>query len=332
MQPPAGASGLAFTTADADHYRAQQRIVRVAVDQAQAAWKLLNASDAFGSWTQLVRPRVVQDLEHAQESAAALAPLYIAATLATARAVSSPVAAVVAAAFAGFAANGLPLALLLDFAFRLYQKAVAAGMPPSEARAIGLARLLTYVSTETADAGRLAHAAAALAEPEIAGYERIIVLPACGRCILLAGRLYRYSTAFLRHPRCDCQMKPVTWEQWREDRPGNHPRALFEAMTPAQQNDAFGAGDADAIRAGADISRVVNARRRNAVYVAGGHEYTREATTVRGVGRQLGDLGKQPGRRYSSARTPRPTAAQLVNTARDRDELITQLRRFGYLR
>ena len=109
-------------------------------------------------------------------------------------------------------------------------------------------------------------------------------------------------------------------------------RALFDAMTPAQQNEAFGVGAADAIRAGADISRVVNARRRNAVYVAGGHEYTREATTVRGIGRQLGELGRQPGRRYSSARTPRPTAAQLVNTARDRDELITQLRWFGYLR
>jgi hypothetical protein len=332
VQPAAAASGLAFTIADTDYYRAQQRIVRVAVDQAQASWHQLDVADAFGSWTQQVRPRVVEHLEHAQESAAALAPLYIAATLTAARAVSSPVAAVVAAAFAGFAANGLPLALLLDFGFRLYQKAVAAGMPPSEARAIGLARLLTYVSTETADAGRLAHAAAALAEPDVAGYERIVVLPACGRCILLAGQLYRYSTGFLRHPRCDCQMKPVTWAQWRGDRPGNHPSALFNAMTPAQQNEAFGTGDAHAIRAGADISRVVNARRRNAVYVAGGHEYTREATTVRGVGRQLGELGKQSGRGYASARTPRPTAAQLVNTARDRDELITQLRRFGYLR
>jgi hypothetical protein len=163
------------------------------------------------------------------------------------------------------------------------------------------------------------------------GAEVADVLPACGRCILLAGRLYRYSTGFRRHPRCDCQMKPVTWEQWREDRPGNHPRALFNAMTPAQQNVAFGAGDADAIRAGADISRVVNTRRRNAVYVAGGHEYTREATTVRGVGRQLGELGKQAGRRYASTRTSRPTAAQLINTAHDRDEVITQLQRFGYL-
>ncbi|TWP47425.1 hypothetical protein FKR81_32450 [Lentzea tibetensis] len=305
--------------------------MRAAVDQAQAAWQQLGNGDLFAVWTGEVRPQVVATIDQAQAETAALAPLYVAAVLATAGSISAPVAALVTVAFAGVAANGLPLGLVVDFAFRRYQQALAAGMPPSEARAIGLARLLTYVSTETADAGRLAHAAAALAEPEIAGYERIVALPACGRCILLAGRLYLYSTGFLRHPRCDCQIKPVTWKQWRDDRPRNHPRALFDAMTPAQQNKAFGVGDAEAIRAGADISRVVNAR-RNAVYVAGSHEYTREATTVRGIGHQLGELGKQPGRRYQSARTPRPTAAQLVNTARDRDELITQLRRFGYLK
>lgn len=75
MRLSARASGLAFATADTDYYRAQQRIVRTAVDQAQAAWQLLDAADAFGSWTQQVRPTVIEDLEHAQESAAAPAPL-----------------------------------------------------------------------------------------------------------------------------------------------------------------------------------------------------------------------------------------------------------------
>jgi len=56
-----------------------------------------------------------------------------------------------------------------------------------------------------------------------------------------------------------------------------------------------------------------------------------DATTVRGHGRQLGELAKQ-GSRYNRSHTPRPTAAQLVNTARDRNKLINQLRRFGYLR
>lgn len=102
-------------------------------------------------------------------------------------------------------------------------------------------------------------------------------------------------------------------------------------MTPEQQNKAFGPGDAEAIRAGAGISRTVNARRKNAVYVAGGREYSLDATTVRGVSRQVGELAKQGGR-YSRSHTPRPTAAQLVDTARKRNELINQLRRFDDLR
>ncbi|MCX2950851.1 hypothetical protein [Lentzea sp. NEAU-D7] len=319
------------TEVDTRFYTAQQRIVRTAANEAQTAWRRLDSPAADSAAATALRLQVVATIEEAQAEAAALAPLYIAATLAALGAVSNPVGALVSAMFAGLATNGMPLSALVDFALRRYRLALLAGVPPSEAHALGLAKLLTYVTTEAADAGRLARHTAAILEPELAGYERVVTLPACGRCILLAGRLYSFSTGFERHPTCDCDMKPVTHDQWHNDRPSNTPRGLFESMTPAQQNKAFGPGDAEAIRAGADISRTVNARRKNAVYVAGGHEYTLDATTVRGHGRQLGELGKQGGR-YSRSRVPRPTAAQLVNTARDRDELIRQLGRFGYVR
>ena len=90
---------------------------------------------------------------------------------------------------------------------------------PSEAHALGLAKLLTYVTTETAGAGRLARHTTAILEPELAGHERVVTLPAYGRCMLLAGRLYAFSTGFLRHPRCDCDM-----------RPGNTPRGLLDPL------------------------------------------------------------------------------------------------------
>ncbi|WP_158885063.1 hypothetical protein [Amycolatopsis anabasis] len=314
------------TAADREYYRAQQRIVRQAANQVQRAWTELDTE----TWPEL-RPELVAAITEGQADAAALAPRYIAATLAAAGAVSNPLGELVARGFAGRAANGLSLARLVDFAFSLYRRAIGLGMPPSEARAAGLARALLYTSTEVADAGRLAVQVGSVLEPEIAGHERIVHLPACGRCTQLAGRLYRNSTGFLRHPRCDCSMKPVTREQWRTQRPGNNPRALFTAMTPEQQEKAFGKGGAAAIRAGADLSRVVNARRKGAVYVAGGHEYTREAITSRGVGRQLGDLKKRPGRRYRTSGVARPTPAQLVNSTRDEPELTEQLRRFGYL-
>ncbi|ONI92855.1 hypothetical protein ALI22I_01365 [Saccharothrix sp. ALI-22-I] len=319
-------------TTDAEYYRAQQRIVRAAVDQAQTAWAQLDPRAPSASWTEEIRPQVVAAVEEAQQESAALAPLYIAGTLLAAGAVSAPLALLVASAFIGLAANGLFLGGLMDFAFGYYRRARAADVPETEARALGLARLLTYVSTETADTARLALHVGSVVEPDIAGYERVVHLPACGRCILLSGRLYRYSAGFLRHPRCDCSMRPVTSEQWREGGKSRSPQALFDGMTRAHQDHAFGKGEAAAIRAGADIGRVVNARRRGQVYVAGGFEFTREAITSRGVGRQLGELGKSGGR-YRRSRVPRPTAAQLVNAVgEDQAELIRQLRRFGYIR
>ncbi len=318
---------------DAAYYRAQQRIVRAAVDQAQNAWRQLDPREASASWVEEVRPQVVTAVEEAQQESAALAPLYIAGTLLAAGAVSAPLALLVASAFVGLAANGLLISALMDFAFGYYRRARAADVPETEARALGLAKLLTYVSTETNDTARLAVHVGAVVEPDIAGYERVVTLPACGRCILLSGRLYRYSTGFLRHPRCDCSMRPVTSEQWREGGSSRSPQALFGSMTRAQQDKAFGKGEAAAIRAGADIGRVVNARRRGQVYVAGGYEFTREAITSRGIGRHLGELAKQGGR-YRRSQVPRPTAAQLVNAmgGEDQEELIRQLRRFGYLR
>jgi hypothetical protein len=181
-------------------------------------------------------------------------------------------------------------------------------------------------------AGRVGVQIATALQPKLVGYVRLVHLPACGRCIQLTGRLYRYSSGFLRHPRCDCQMKPVAGSQWRKHYRGQDPESLFEEMTPAQQAKAFGVREAEAIRAGADIHRVVNARRKGALYVAGGHEYTTEATTVRGIGRQLGQLRKQPGNRYRSSGVRRPTPAQLVDATDGRDELVRQLSRFGYIR
>ena len=320
------------TSPDTAYYLDQQRILRTAADRAQATWARLPAgADGQDVWTEQVRPEVVAAVEQAQTDSVALAPLYVAATLAAAGVVSAPLGALVARAWVGYATTGLPLAALMDFAYRHYRRTLALGVAPSEARTMGLARLLRYVATETADAGRLATTAAAVLEPEVAGYERVVHLPACGRCIQLAGRLYRYSTGFLRHPNCDCAMRPVTRDQWRTGHPTNTPRGLFDRMTPPQQNKAFGIGGAAAIRAGADISRVVNARRHGAVYIAGGREYTREATTVRGVGGQLGDLAKRD-RRYRSTSVARPTAAQLIDSARSETDLARMLRQFGYTR
>ncbi len=89
--------------------------------------------------------------------------------------------------------------------------------------------------------------------------------------------------------------------------------------------------DAEAIRAGADMSRTVDARRKNAGYAAGGHS-TSSTSPPCAVSAAGSATSRSNPATATAACAPRLTAAQLVNTARDRDELVDQLRRFGYPR
>jgi hypothetical protein len=79
----------------------------------------------------------------------------------------------------------------------------------------------------------------------------------------LAGKFYRWNEGFERHPQCDCRHIPTT-----ENLAGDlttDPMAYFDSLTPAEQDATFGAAGAQAIRDGADMGRVVNARRNGGV-------------------------------------------------------------------
>jgi hypothetical protein len=60
------------------------------------------------------------------------------------------------------------------------------------------------------DAGRTAAAVDMVTRSAVTGYVRTLNGPTCPRCAVLAGRFYRYSQGFQRHPRCDCLMTPTT--------------------------------------------------------------------------------------------------------------------------
>lgn len=86
------------------------------------------------------------------------------------------------------------------------------------------------------------------------------------------------------------------------------PKAYFDSLTAAEQDETFTKGGAEAIRAGASINKVVNASR--GLYVAGGKQYTTEA----------------------AGRRPRITPDQIMADAKgDRDEAVRLLRLHGYL-
>lgn len=119
------------------------------------------------------------------------------------------------------------------------------------------------VQTLVRDAGRTARAVDMGMRPALTGYVRALRAPSCGRCVVLAGRVYRYSQGFQRHPRCDCQMTPTTLDVGPEL--VTDPQAAFESG----QIRGLSKADTEALGKGADLSQVVNVRRRAAGLTVG---------------------------------------------------------------
>lgn len=117
-------------------------------------------------------------------------------------------------------------------------------------------RIFHEIVAETA---RAAESAATVQRPWVDGWVRMVNPPACPRCIILGGRFYLWNEGFERHPECDCTHIPAS-----EAAAGDlvvDPDAYFQSLSAAEQDRAFGKAGAQAIRDGADISKVVNARR-----------------------------------------------------------------------
>lgn len=272
---------------------------------AISAWRKVDPGAVVATWGPQL-PALVAAVTTAQIAAAGLAVATVAAGN-----------LVVAAAFGGLASDGRSLARLLFSPAIGVLVALASGVKPARAMAGGAAALDMITRTQVTDANRVATGVAVTADPELVGYERVVHLPACGRCLVLAGRLYRWSDGFQRHPRCDCTMTPVTRDQHRSSRLDNHPRALFDRMTPAQQDSKLGIANAQAIRDGADISQVVNAQ--SGMATAGGLKVTTSGATRRGTA----------GKRLGGASRLMPES--IYELASDRAEAVEMLRQHGYI-
>jgi hypothetical protein len=158
-------------------------------------------------------------------------------------------------------------------------------------------RFEQLVASLAQDAGRSAQSVSIAARPRI-GHVRMLTLPSCSRCAVLAGRVYRYSTGFLRHPGCDCTMIPTTLANpdYIQDPESLMRRGLVTGLSKA---------DAKAIGDGADFAQVVNVRLRS-----GG---------VRESGRVLYRRGRM-------------TPEAIYRSSPTQEEALTALQRAGYLR
>jgi hypothetical protein len=289
-------------TAARRHYQDRTRLARLAEQAAARLWRQVDAANIASSWETLL-PRLLAALVAGQRAAAELTDPYL-------QALDLDGPRVNPSAFAGVASDGRDLETLLRQPVVTSKVALARGAGTTRALTSGQMAVRIIAATQVADTGRVADGVAVAARPQV-GYVRMVVGKTCARCLILAGKRYRWNAGFNRHPKCDCIHIPT-----REDSADDlrtDPNAAFRAMSREEQDQTFGKAGAEAIREGADMARVVNARR--GMTTAGGKQFTTEATTRRGAGRAVRLMPEQI---YLEARG-------------DRAEAIRLLRLHGYL-
>lgn len=166
---------------------------------------------------------------------------------------------IVPEAFAGVAADGQDIINTLSVAPLYMKQAMIRTGNPETATDTGYAYVSMKANTHINDAGRNADRVNMNART-YTDYVRIASPGACSRCIQLIG-MSSARTAFLRHPNCKCKSMPVPENGQIGKGIPESPREFFDGLSPAEQNRRFTKAGAEAIREGADISRVVNARR-----------------------------------------------------------------------
>lgn len=210
------------------------------------------------------------------------------------------------------------------------------------------AQFAQIVSTLVSDAGRSAMGVFTASRTQEVGSIRVLTPPSCARCAILAGRWYRWSDGFQRHPRCDCQMLPASRNESLYD-----PYAAYENgqigsyRTMPDGSKRFEGGltkaQRQAIDAGADINQVVNASKGlQTISFAGRRvQVTLEGTTSRALAYKALSARGTTTRNYLSANgstrrkvaaAPRlsPEAIYRVS-GNDRDTALRLLRINGYV-
>lgn len=332
----------------ASYGQAQRRAVLQATIRMEQLWRALDTADLSGSWLRGIGDAMVRALAAGQLLAASTGQQYVDSVVA-ADGLESDYAdgasTVQYRQLAGTAADGRPLDSLLYLPVIRTKTLIQGGLTLQEAMLGGMASLQRIVASEVADAGSGAASVAMAANRTVTGYVRQVRAGACARCIILAGKWFRYNADFQRHKRCQCYGVPST-----KARPGRFvdPKAFFSSLSRAEQDRRFGVGGATAIREGADIFRVVNASRSMQTLDVYGRKVvaTLESTTRRGEFFQemRRETEQRTGLRFARTRadveqglprfrlrTPRLMPSEILKLAEDRDELIRLLRRFGYL-
>lgn len=318
----------------AEHARNRARLAMRVRDEARQAWAAVDPARISETWIAQLQ-RLLLLITGGQHAAAVSADRYVAEVLALQGVSPATDGRVDASTFAGVASDGRSLESLLAQPAIAAKVALSGGASIGRAMAMGGALVQLIAHTQVTDAGRTADQVALVSRRAATGYVRMAVGKTCSRCLILAGRRYQWNRGFQRHPHCDCIHIPAAED--RADDLRTDPKKAFAAMDAAEQDRVFGKAGAQAIRDGADMNQVVNARRGMQEAAVFGRQalVTTEGATTRGVaGRRLGarESGQKiEGLRNLRARPPRLMPEQIYRDAVNREDAIRLLRRFGYI-
>lgn len=306
----------------AEHYGLRQIEARKASERARDIWSDVNPNAIGTSWAELL-PSMMQEMSTSQLLVAAMSEPYLRAMVGTSVAAAG---AANPAAFAGVASDGWPLWSLLRSPAITALTVIARGMAVNTAMERASRQLGMIVGTQIQDAGRVADGAGVAAREGV-GYVRELRTPSCSRCVVLAGKYYRWNVGFRRHPRCDCTHRPATNSS---DAPRFDEKVYFHSLSTADQNRTFTIAGAQAIRDGADIGQVINARR--GMTAAG----TIEGTTKRGLaGQRAAGLGDSFTKGNATSRYTRTGARlmpeQIYAMSSTRADAVKALRAAGFI-
>ena len=281
------------------------------------AWRKVNRNRIADSWSSQVQ-QILSAITAAQIDAADAGATYVAQTLAEQGSWVAPAAFVDSTTIAGWAPDGRSLAGLLYSPAATTLGLIGSGTSTSAALAAGALALDQIMQSLMADTSRTAAAIDIASRPGV-GWVRMANPPSCARCTVLAGRFYRWNDGFLRHPRCDCVHRPAhesSLAAARSEGLVQDPYEYFNSLPAVEQDRIFTQAGAQAIRDGADMSRVVNARRG----MTSNGQFTTEGMGKRGFARAALNRGQR-----------RLTPEAIYRLHPDRAEALRELQRHGYI-
>lgn len=237
----------------------QKRLIQVAdVARARAIaqWRKVDFANLDASWA-AISPTVAADVQRAQMTLAAGADAFT-SNMSTQYGFAQVRSAIVPEAFAGVDGQGRDVAGTLLGAVTTTKEAIGSGLGRVQSLEAGASYLAVIMKTLVADLGRAADLTSSTGKG-YTHYVRVVGGSACSRCAILAG-ISSGQDAFLRHVSCQCTAAPVVEQRAPK---GLHasPQDYFHSLSKEEQDQVFTRAGAEAIRSGADITKVVNARR-----------------------------------------------------------------------